>query len=74
MRATSSANLRRARINSESPHLTPKLSLFISSIRALMNRLKKLGQPCLTPEVTGIGLEMVSLIQTKYSVLLFLGF
>jgi len=30
-----------------------------------MKRLKKLGQPCLTPERTGIGLEMVSLIQTS---------
>ena len=58
MRATSSANLRRARINS--PHFTLKPSFFIFSIRALMKRLKKLGQPGLTPEVTGIGLEMVS--------------
>jgi len=71
MRAMPSANLRRAKINS--PHFIPKPSFFIFSIKALTKRLKKLQgenrQPCLTPEVTGIGLEMVSLIQTKYSVL-----
>ena len=60
-----------------SPHFIPKPSFFISSIRPLMKRLNKVGesrQPCLTPEVTGIGSEVVSLILTMYSVLLYRDF
>jgi len=52
MRAMSSANLRRSRINS--PHFSPKPSFFIFSIRALMKRLKSWGSPVWHQKIPGL--------------------
>ena len=58
----SSANMRRARLNS------PHSLLYLLNYMPLTKKVGESRQPRLTPEVTGIGLEMVSLILTKYSV------
>ena len=65
----SSANISMA--NSISPHLTPRPTLSISTMRLLIKRLNRVGesrQPCLTPEVTGKGSEIEPFTLTRYSV------